>query len=377
MKNIISFEILFFCVAIQVLMLFKVKYGVYRVQHQKLFGSVLCLAILSTGLDFLTMIIEGQRFPFDVECSVIGNVGYFVVTVMLGFYWLWYSGYVLQLPFWNDKKKLFWYAIPMGVAILFSVLTVWNGLIFEIDDFNWYHRGILYYVLYVPICYFYIFAGMFVSLRRALLKRFYADRSLYWSVASYGLFSVVAIILQMYYDDELPVCSAGITLSTFFAFIVSQAYLISVDPLTRLNNRNQLNHFLASKMDKITPGKRLYLFVLDLDKFKGINDTFGHSEGDNALCIVASVLKSVCGPRGHFMARFGGDEFNVIAELDDDTGAIELCESIHGALTKKSVGLPYELKVSIGFVDNIEGTESIPDFFSRADKKLYEAKRRK
>ncbi len=375
MKDFISFEILFFCVAIQVLMLFKVKYGVYRMQFQKLFGSLLCLAILSTGLDFLTMIIEGRRFAFDIECNVVGNAGYFVVTVLLGFYWLWYTGYVMQLPFWNDKKQLALYAIPMGVAVVLSVLSVWNGWIFEIDDFNWYHRGILYYVLYVPICFFYIFACMFVSIRRALSVRFYADRSMYWSMASYGLFSVVAIVLQIVFDDELPLCSAGFTLSGFFAFIISQSYLISVDPLTRLNNRNQLNHFLASKMERLTPSKRLYLFVLDLNKFKRINDTFGHTEGDNALCIIASVLKSVCGPRGHFMARFGGDEFNIVAELSDDAAANELCESIHSTLEKKSMGLPYNLKVDIGFVDNINGTESIPDFFSRADKKLYEVKR--
>ena len=115
---------------------------------------------------------------------------------------------------------------------------------------------------------------------------------------------------------------------------------------------------------------------MDLDKFKGINDTFGHMEGDNALVIVSAVLKVVCGPRGHFISRYGGDEFVVFANLPDNAAADDLCHLIEKKLADYSKALPYTLAMSIGYAALREG-ETEESLMSRADASLYEIKKRK
>ena len=370
------FEVIFFCLAIETLLFVKMKFGMYKLLHQRTFSFVLGLSIISIVLDYLTMIANGSESIIGSTFNRILNTFYLLVMAHLAFFWFRYSGYVLKLPFWNDQKKLALYAMPMLATMVLIVLSLWNGWMFYVDDFNICHRNVLYYTTFLPVCAIYMGICMVVAFYKAMQKRYYADRGIYGAVVSFNLLSLLSIPMQVYFDDKLPILSAGMMLASVLAFVLAQAQLISMDPLTRLNNRNQLNRYLTMKMfGKQSASKRLFLFVIDLDRFKAINDTYGHHEGDRALVLAADVLKDVCGPRGCFIARFGGDEFNVVAELDDDASAKELCAAIKEALRKSASALPYTLTLSIGYADHLPGTETLPDFFARADEVLYEQKK--
>ena len=91
---------------------------------------------------------------------------------------------------------------------------------------------------------------------------------------------------------------------------------------------------------------------------------------------MSTVLKIVCGPRGHFISRYGGDEFVVFANLPDDAAADELCEVIEDRLAKRAMGLPYALKMSIGYAALQDG-ENEESLGRRADEALYEIKKRR
>jgi diguanylate cyclase (GGDEF)-like protein len=162
--------------------------------------------------------------------------------------------------------------------------------------------------------------------------------------------------------------------AVLWVFLELQSRMISTDPLTKLNNRNQLNVFLDSKMGQNSAKGSLYLFVLDVDKFKDINDNFGHHEGDRALITVADVLKKVCGPRGHFISRFGGDEFNLVAELPDASAAEALKDAINEEIALRDETLPYRLCLSIGYATGRGKGETLKDLFERADEALYREK---
>jgi diguanylate cyclase (GGDEF)-like protein len=118
----------------------------------------------------------------------------------------------------------------------------------------------------------------------------------------------------------------------------------------------------------------LYLFVLDLDKFKDINDNFGHHEGDRALITVAEVLKRICGPKGCFISRFGGDEFNLVADLPDMAAAEAIKFAINYEIAQRAASLPYRLSLSIGFAASRGKGETLKDLFERADDALYREK---
>ncbi|MDP8213100.1 MAG: diguanylate cyclase [Candidatus Zapsychrus exili] len=150
-----------------------------------------------------------------------------------------------------------------------------------------------------------------------------------------------------------------------------------IDDLTRLNNRRGL-FTLASHQLKIAKRHKLKttLFYIDLDNFKKINDTFGHSEGDKALVAVATILKDTY-RESDIIARIGGDEFAVLAVGLGKENADMITARLNKKLEEdNSKALhPYNLSVSIGMA-NCSYVKScqIDKLLVEADKSMYEQK---
>src|SRR5262249_20167121 len=90
-------------------------------------------------------------------------------------------------------------------------------------------------------------------------------------------------------------------------------HLAHHDPLTQLPNRRKLSTHLAGALTRAGAQQRVALLFVDLDNFKSINDTLGHSFGDRVLQLIAERLRSATGNIG-LLARLGGDEFTVLLE---------------------------------------------------------------
>ena len=118
------------------------------------------------------------------------------------------------------------------------------------------------------------------------------------------------------------------------------------------------------------------MLIMDVNKFKEINDTYGHLEGDNALIKVAEALTSVCDKKGDFVARYGGDEFTIICKRDSDREVEELIKEIMIAidLTNALSEKEYKLSLSIGYAQFFKDGDDQNSIMSIADKKLYEMK---
>nr|WP_275689598.1 diguanylate cyclase [Collinsella aerofaciens] len=69
-------------------------------------------------------------------------------------------------------------------------------------------------------------------------------------------------------------------------YIICQEQLISIDPLTRLNNRNRFETYMLSLFSNVDQAEDVYLLMMDADGFKQINDRYGHVEGDHALQVI-------------------------------------------------------------------------------------------
>ena len=145
------------------------------------------------------------------------------------------------------------------------------------------------------------------------------------------------------------------------------------DALTGLPNRRYLDRYL----EQPNSGARHVLIHLDLDHFKEVNDTFGHSVGDEVLKASASRLRAVL-QREEFAARIGGDEFVVVAPSEDPEGrGRELATTIHAAFVAPIPCLGFErrLGASLGVALQTEPSNEIRQLLVNADVALYEAKR--
>lgn len=160
--------------------------------------------------------------------------------------------------------------------------------------------------------------------------------------------------------------------------IIEQVSMI--DQLTSIPNRRGFD----SRMDMewiraIREHTMISILVVDIDKFKIYNDTYGHQQGDVVLQVVAHTITQSLNRPGDFVARWGGEEFVVLLPNTDQTGAMNIAEKIRYNIDRISVpcanGENTGVTVSIGVKAQIPGFNSSREsFFGEADKALYRAK---
>jgi diguanylate cyclase len=121
-------------------------------------------------------------------------------------------------------------------------------------------------------------------------------------------------------------------------------------------------------------GGYLSLAVLDLDGFKGLNDSMGHKAGDKALIMLADILRNQI-RQTDTIARQGGDEFVVLMPNTEASDCHTLCHLLCQTIgTRLKETFSYPLSVSIGFTTSENSTGISVDLLSVADRAMYQAK---
>lgn len=159
-------------------------------------------------------------------------------------------------------------------------------------------------------------------------------------------------------------------------------YLARTDSLTKVPNRLQFQHLLQRAIGRSRrSGQRLALLYLDVDRFKDINDTFGHSAGDSSLETLAQrVIKLL--PDGGFVGRMAGDEFGVVLNVDEPAGGERGYLQSMGRRILKEIsdvlivhGHELYITASMGIAFYPNDADNVPDLIRNADAALYHAKR--
>ncbi len=148
------------------------------------------------------------------------------------------------------------------------------------------------------------------------------------------------------------------------------------DELTKIYVRRFFNIRLASELQRAKRyGKKLVVAICDLDKFKLVNDTYGHDVGDNTLVKIADVIRTSV-REVDTPARFGGEEFSVVFPETDVEGARIVAERVREMVEKCEIpGLPKKVTISIGLASYPEHADDQGGLIRAADTALYEAKR--
>jgi diguanylate cyclase (GGDEF)-like protein/PAS domain S-box-containing protein len=150
------------------------------------------------------------------------------------------------------------------------------------------------------------------------------------------------------------------------------------DSLTALPNRAALLSRLEAALAGGVIPRSVVLLMLDLCRFKEVNDTLGHNVGDRVLCEVAQRFQSTIGPEG-FIARIGGDEFTIVLDSEaDDELLAKLSQSLANSLRAPIdvAGISIEVGVSVGIARYPQDAPDAQTLLRHADIAMYVAKRR-
>lgn len=299
---------------------------------------------------------------------------YFILFFIALFFWTIYTETELGSDMFISKDRFRFLMLPVMLEIFLTLLTPWTKLLFSIDT-----QGVLHYgltsQLHVGLALIYpVVAGI-----RTLAKLQYESnqqrRGQLMLIGSFMFYLLAAWVVSFFYRNSSIYCIA-ITCAVIAIDIGNSTEQISLDKLTQINNRQNLLGYIGHAIK--THEQSLYLLMMDVDYFKKVNDNFGHQEGDAALVRVANALKTACGSsrKRTYLARYGGDEFIIVAEASDDEEIGKLCDEIHKQLQYYNswAEVDYDLTMSIG-VTRWENGMDTKALIEAADQKLYEAKK--
>ena len=197
-----------------------------------------------------------------------------------------------------------------------------------------------------------------------------------------GSASIKAVVVDLAQDS---VTYTYLTASTMIAFMAFGFFLgrtadrlrtsAMTDPLTGLANRRKSQERVLLELKRAARfGSALSLLLIDVDRLKEINDERGHETGDAALRRVADALSASCRATD-LAARWGGDEFTIVAPGTSADEALRLAERIREALRQRASGDGAATTVSIGISDVARVNAANPEsLYAAADAALYEAK---
>lgn len=369
-------EILACGVIVLLLMLVSMRRNMTVLLGEKLFSGLILSQCAILVIDGLAKIPVSSSIFIARPLVIAANTAYYFQLGVVGFFWLVYADYRINTDTVGLAKRLILYILSAGSITMLSFVNIFTGWVFFIDENNRFVRG----DLYIPISVAYwvlMFIPTIVAVQRALNAPLSHRRRDYIFEALYIVPPLIGWLVQVVYN-LYPFAWVMTVCAMLLNFFEMQGRQISIDALTGVNNRRTFNRYLETFVEN--PRRTsLALFIIDINNFKEINDTYGHMAGDEMLKLFASILRKVCGRRNCFLARYGGDEFAVVCidtdpvHLEGITSDIKREVDLVNALSER----PYKLSISIGFsICSSFTAEDIEELIETADRNMYINKRK-
>ncbi len=369
---VIHIELNLVCLVILGFIVYLSLHKVSQHMSRVLFRYFVYGVMLNLFLDILWVLVEGKSFAGAYELNELINAVFLTCAVLFGGLWYLYCLEVLGHPL--TRRTVGTIAIPVVIYAALNFLSMWTGWMFYITPDNHYQRG-PWFLLQIAGSGGIVLLPLFHIVKAMISpgpNRYTARRLLYFYIFTVGGFLLTVSTAGM------PGTWNWAAVSVALLYMDEQDKEIQRDTLTGLNNRKMLEKTFSDYIGQVCENQNLYIFMFDLDHFKQINDTCGHTVGDEVLKDAAKLLQmSLKGQRG-FLARYGGDEFLFMGFFADTQAADE-----YRAIVVKNYeeynrqgDRPYRLMLSCGYARYSSG-DSLEDVIAAADKVLYEEKRGK
>ncbi|HAM15554.1 MAG TPA: hypothetical protein DCP91_06810 [Eggerthellaceae bacterium] len=338
------------------------------------------LLLLTANLVFVVfdaiwaILVFSQAFnPSDVLLCIVNGVNLTAIA-FAAYFWLGFSLAYFRSKVTNSKLLRILTAIPAALVVVFHAIGYFtNQNVIFMPDGSIAYGAMHIVITFVPLLY--LLAATTLAIRQYRIATTREERQMSLMFIVFMLAPASAAVFDLFVPD-MPVAAAGIMISVVFVMMGLQESRISNDALTGLNNRRRAESYLESSMSRASASHPLCLFIIDMDHFKDINDTYGHLEGDHALRLMADALRSVCSQVNAFAGRWGGDEFVVIsaegASLDPETVARLIQETLTSIARESRI--QYDLACSVGYAVCKSASETRAHLVAGADDMLYRNK---
>jgi len=340
---------------------------------QRIFNGCMVINILIFVFDTGMWLFDGNQIEVLRTGNYIVTMLYYVCNPLICFWWLMYTDYKVHESRSDLLKRIRIYAIPCAVSTVLSMVSLYTGWFFIIDENNNYMRGPYFFVMAV-ISLLYLIFSFGMALKDVIKNGWGENKSinLHLVIFPIGIFLATAIQIMFFGVSIIWVCSM---LAFASIYINIQNGEISTDHLTGLYNRRRFDEHLKRRLKVQKKGQHMFAIIMDLDDFKNINDKYGHLAGDNALARVAELLRNNCKDSDDFVARLGGDEFIIVGESTDTADIQKLLDRISKDVISYNnrSELDFPIKLSMGYaVLEKNGTRS--SLLAAADRAMYRNK---
>lgn len=308
-------------------------------------------------------------------CLMVSGIS----TMIVMLYWiLFVEGFTNEKP---GKKLSYVLRLPAFITIGLILSTPFTHLVYGVTAQGQYIYGPLYF-LKTAVTVFYLVVQLIMIGNAARKSKNPDIRREYRSFALISFFPILCVLLQKVLGPAVPCLNPAMAIALLWGYLGITSRKSSIDFLTSLSNRSVLSKVMHELMADSRLKKEYaggyYLYMMDLNRFKQINDTYGHQEGDHALILAASALREAFDGQKGCLCRYGGDEFAAVVRCDDVT-ASKLREQIDTRmdLLKMQNDLPYELSMSVGYIKaTARNEEELKNQFHEADEAMYADKQR-
>lgn len=336
--------------------------------EQKIFLTLMILTGTILIFDGVVWALDGMVNPLIRIVLIASVTVYFLLHPVICAAWYFYVDFQINRNTGRLRRLFVPMVVPIVVNTILSFASIFGNYYYYYDDSNRYHRGD-WFLLIPAVCFCYVaYTAIYVLKSR---KRIH--RPFFISFLTFSLPPLIGSAIQLLFYG-VSMIWIGMTLSLLLIFMNIQNEQMHMDYLTGLFNRRQLDFYLQELIKK--KHTRIAGIMLDLNSFKHINDRYGHYTGDEALKHTSVILQRTFDNKA-FLSRFGGDEFVILLEVNDQ-GELEKALGDLKANVKqfnKTKELPYKIDFSIG-ADLYPDDQKLnaQDFLNYIDTLMYKDK---
>lgn len=339
----------------------------------KLYYGMVWLTVALCMVETATFLIDGKLFAGSRIMAFVLNELLYTMNILFGFLWILFADAKVYSENKLLKKRFIPMILPLLVMLVLLIANIFNGWIFEISEENVYSRNFLFVFDYA-VTYSYLLAGAGILYKnRSSTKRY-----TYLPVLLFILPVAIGSLLQfLFYGIATLWLSAAIGLTSLYISLQTEnAYL---DRLTGVYNRHYFETYVSALYKaaaRDSKKQKIAALMVDIDRFKSINDRYGHVVGDEALIRSARILRASAG-KNALVVRYGGDEFLIILRDKSETEVALLVGEIQKncAAANRISDKDYTLSFSIGYTIADPAVVDNEEFLIRADAAMYAAKR--